>query len=63
MEHRSCPRENTRLLPFCLEEREREVGRRKARESQISEVSRKIFPCPGGDMLEKQHFILKKYLD
>ena len=40
-----------------------QVGRRKARESQISEVSRKIFPCPGGDMLEKQHFILKKYLD
>lgn len=40
-----------------------QVGWRKARESQISEVSRKIFPYPGGNMLEKQYFILKKYLD
>lgn len=60
MEHRSCPRENTRLLPFCsdcltgrLEESQREPDFR----------SRKTFPCPGGDMLEKQYYILKKYLD
>lgn len=61
MEHRSCQGKIRGFFPFAWIVWQ--VGRRKARESQISEVSRKIFPCPGGDMLEKQHFILKKYLD
>lgn len=40
-----------------------QVDWRKARESQISEVTLKTFPCPVGKRLEEQLFIPEKYLE